>query len=182
MIQDRVCCTYGQQVRYFEKKLIDQISLPFMNSPQVSWINYDPDTSLVSREINDPISGKASLRVDVQPGYFVNETVDSPWSVVSTDFIPVNENSTYKYSLAVSAKDVNQLHSKVYYYDSNKAEIPIENFIFDGRDGSFKGTFSNSSLAPIEAKYVQLQMWVRPSVGKNASYLVDNVEIEVNKF
>jgi glucose/arabinose dehydrogenase len=181
-IEDDFCSTYAQEGHNFERIQMEREYLGLTTSQQVSWINYDPDTIFVSRAINDTSSGNGSLRVDVKAGYFVNETVDYPWSVISTDFIPVNENSTYKYSLVVSAKDVNQLHSKVYYYDSNKKEIPIENFIFGGRDGSFKETFSNSSLAPIEAKYVQLQMWVRPTLGIPSSFQIDDLKINSDQF
>ncbi len=43
----------------------------------------------------------------------------------------------YNLTLDVSAKDANQLHSKVIYYDSNKKEID-DDTVFDGRDGTFE--------------------------------------------
>jgi hypothetical protein len=115
------------------------------------------------------------LRVDIKS---VNSTNQSSWSVVTTDFIPISENKNYSYSLDVSAKDVNQLHSKVIYYDLNKKQIGAD-FIFHGKDGAFKQNFEKSFLSPSKTKYAQFQMWVRPTVGINASYLVDNVKIGV---
>jgi aldose sugar dehydrogenase len=88
-----------------------------------------------------------------------------------------NDTTYYNYSLDLSAKDVNQLHSKVFYYDSNKKEISWD-YIFGGRDGTFKEKFSNTLIPPNGTEYEKLQMWVRPTVGKNASYLIDNVSIQ----
>jgi len=142
---------------------------------QSPWINNDEDKLSVSVERKEPIEGNGSLRVDIKS---VNSTNQSSWSVVTTDFIPISENKNYNYSLDVSAKDVNQLHSKVIYYDLNKKQIGAD-FIFHGKDGAFKQNFEKSFLSPAKTKYAQFQMWVRPTVGINASYLVDNVKIGV---
>jgi hypothetical protein len=120
------------------------------------------------------------LRVDVKPALSTAET-NSSWSIVSTDFIQANGNQYYNYSLEVSAKNVNQLHSKVIYYDSNKNEINSD-FIFGGRDGTFDNKYSNSFLAPNGTKYVQIQLWVRPTLEKSANYIVDSVELSVPNF
>jgi glucose/arabinose dehydrogenase len=146
---------------------------------QVRWANNDNNILSISMETNEPIAGNGSLRVDINPAGTVNEIINSSWSVVSSDFIPVNENTYYNYTLDLSAKKVNQLHSKVIYYDSNKKERGSD-FIFGGTDGTFKKQFSNSLLSPVKTKYVQLQTWVKPSVGINASYLVDNVKLETS--
>jgi glucose/arabinose dehydrogenase len=88
-----------------------------------------------------------------------------------------NDTTYYNYSLDLSAKDVNQLHSKVLYYDSIKKEISWD-YIFGGRDRTFKEKFTNAIFPPTETKYVKIQMWIKPTLGKNASYLLDNVRIE----
>jgi len=157
---------------YKISKLVEKGNKGFTG--QSPWINNDEDKLSVSLERNAPIAGNGSLRVDVKPA---NSSNESSWSVVTTDYIPINENKNYNYSLDVSAKEVNQLHSKVIYYDSNKKQIGAE-FIFGGKDGIFKEKFKSSFLSPVKTKYAQLQMWVIPSVGINASYLVDNVKID----
>jgi len=149
---------------------------------KVGWENYNDDSLAISIEKSEPISGNASLRVDVLPATGANEFINSSWSIISTDFIPVDENQYYNYSLEISAKDVNQVHSKVIYYDPNKKEINAD-FIFGGRDGTFNNEkFDNSFLSRDSAKYVKIQMWVRQSLEKNAMYLVDNVELTRAKF
>jgi aldose sugar dehydrogenase len=148
---------------------------------QETWTNYADQTLSVSKETEKPISGNGSLRVDIRPAATVEEAVNSSWSVISTDFIPVKENTYYNYSLDVFGMEVNQLHSKVYFYDSNGTGIN-SNFFFGGTDGTFKKEFSKSLLSPSNTKYLKIQMWVRQSAGKPASYLVDNVKIEANKF
>ena len=171
-----VCCTYVKEGPDFERNLMEQESLPFVPRGQEGWINYDNDTISISMETNEPISGNDSLRVDVQPATDVDEIVNSSWSIISTDLIPVNDYSFYNYSLDVSAKGVNQLHSKVYYFDSEKNETGWD-FIFDGRDGTFKEKFMNSFLPEIGTKYLKLQMWIRKSL-EPASYLIDDINIE----
>ena len=80
------------------------------------------------------------------------------WSIISTDFLPAKEDTYYNYSLDVSAKDVNQLHSKVIYYDSNKKEIGSD-FIFTGRDGTFNNSIVNILNVPHNTKHIKFQMW-----------------------
>jgi hypothetical protein len=196
IIGDRSCCTYAQGAN-FEREVKAQDPLPFMRLGEVMWTNEDPNALSLSIETNEPISGNASLRVDVKPAATVEEIVNSSSSVVSTDFIPANDDTYYNYSLDVSAKDVNQLHSKIIYYDLNKSEINdskiihskliyydlnsneiLLDFIFGGRDGTFKEKFSNVILPPTGTKYMKVQIWIRESLGKHASYLIDNVKIE----
>jgi glucose/arabinose dehydrogenase len=161
---------------YKISKLVEKGNGAFTGQPP--WINNDEDKLSVSVERNEPIEGNGSLRVVIKPAASANET-NSSWSVVTTDYIPISENKHYDYSLDVSAKDVNHLHSKVIYYDSNKNEL-TEDFMFGGRNGTFKDKFNLSFLSPAKTKYEQFQMWVKPTVGINSSYLVDNVKIGVD--
>ncbi len=178
IIEDMSCCTYAQEPG-IEGNAIAQEPLGPTESNQVGWIIEDKDSLSVSTETNDPISGNSSLRVDIRQASSVNETIDSPWSGISTDFIPVSNASRHKFSLDVSAKNVNQLHSLIYYYDKSKYEIfnSSEYFIFGGIDGTFKDSFTSNFTAPKEAEYLKFQMWVRKSP-EPSSFLLDNVKIE----
>jgi len=136
---------------------------------QSSWINEDNDTLSIS-------SVNGSLRVDVKPASNVNETVaPSPWSVISTDFIPIKKGGVHDYSLSVSANNANRLHSKVIYYDLNKNET-FWKFIFGGRNGTLNDQFSKSIFSPPETEYVKLQVLVRPSLTPSF-YVIDDVKI-----
>jgi hypothetical protein len=169
-----ICCALALEEE------IPQVSNGSNIPKDIGWANYDQDVLSISTETDSPISGNGSLKVDVTPATSTAET-NSSWSIVSTDFIPIKEGQSYNYSLQVSAKDVNQLHSKVIYYDSNKNEINSD-FIFGGRDGTFEDKFSKSFLAPNGTKYVQIQLWIRPTLEKSAKYMVDSVELSVAKF
>ncbi len=171
------CRTYAQSDR--ERNATEQQPLGPTESNQVGWIIEDKDNLSVSTETNEPISGNSSLRVDIRQASSVNETIDSPWSGISTDFIPVSNASRHKFSVDVSAKNVNQLHSLVFYYDKSKLEIfnSSEYFIFGGIDGTFKDSFTSSFTAPKEAEYLKFQMWVRKST-EPSSFVLDNVKIE----
>jgi hypothetical protein len=146
------------------------------------WRNFD-DASLVSLEQNIPISGKESLRVDVKERNSNNE-INPGWSILSTDFIPVNDKSYYDVSMDVSAKDVKQLHSKVVYYDANKEPIlslnnqeEVNEYVFSGTDGTFAKNYKFNPSIPLGTQYLQLQMWVSPYSGSPGSFLIDNINI-----
>jgi hypothetical protein len=144
----------------------------------VGWINLDQASLSILIERNEPVSGSASLRVDVQPAVVAddNDNANVSWSGITSDFIPIRNDTYYSYSLDVSSKNVDQLHSIVSYYDSNKTQIK-EDYIFGGNDGTFKKEFNNSFLTPLDAKYAKVQMWLKPNIGKPSSYLIDNIRI-----
>jgi hypothetical protein len=122
--------------------------------------------------MNRPLLGNNSLRVDVKPS---NNTIK--WNTISTDFIPVNENAHYNFSLYLSAKDVNELHSKIRYFDLNKTEIKSAN-IFDGRDGTFEAPYNKIDSSPIGTKYIKLQILSKSNPNMSSSYIIDNVNLE----
>jgi hypothetical protein len=115
-----------------------------------------------------------SALVDIKQG---NKT---DWSILSTDFIPVNDNENYVYGLDISARDVNQLNSKVYYYDLNKKQIK-EDSIFGGKNGTFIDTFTRILKTPQDSSFVKLQLWVRPNPMKASSYLLSDLFSESDR-
>ena len=151
----------------------DHVDLSLLED--LSWNNLDKEEINLSTETNSPISGNGSLRADIM---VANNTKDAEgtWNVITTIPIPVNASAHYNYTMEISAKDVNQLHAKVYYLDSNKHEIESK-FVFGGQDGSFQNNFSQVITSPNEAKYHQLQVWVRPNGSKNSSFLLDNLNL-----
>jgi len=131
-------------------------------------INNESSTSLKK---STSVFGNNSLRVDIKPA---NTT---KWKTISTDFIPVNENADYDFSLYLSAKNVNQLHSKINYFDSSKTKIK-STFIFDGRNGTFEEHYNKVDSSPNGTKYMKLQILARANPNMSSSYLIDNVKIE----
>ena len=81
----------------------------------------------------------------------------------------ISQRTYNKYVLEFSAIDVNQLHSKVYYYDSNKDEIKWD-FVFSGKDGTFKDTITSILPIPAYARFMKLQMWVQQNPINDSSY------------
>jgi len=142
------------------------------NEPFINFTNNNKDILSISTETNRPIFGNNSLRVDVKPG---NDTTN--WNTISTDFIPINENAYYNTSLYISAKDVNQLHPKITYFDSNKKQIKSV-FVSGGRDGTFEAPYNLIDSSPNGTKYMQLQIWVGSNPSMSSNYLIDNVKIE----
>jgi hypothetical protein len=138
-------------------------NLPFKNN--------DKKILSTSMETNRPISGNNSLRVDVKPANATKQ------KTISTDFIPVNENADYNTSLYISAKDVNQLHSKINYYNSNKTKIK-STFISDARNGTFEEHYNKVDSSPNGTKYMKLQILASANPNMSSSYIIDNVKIE----
>jgi glucose/arabinose dehydrogenase len=50
-------------------------------------------------------------------------------------------------------------------------------YVFGGKDGTFDSNFSKVTTPPMETKYMQLQFWVRQTLAKDSSYLIDNMNI-----
>jgi aldose sugar dehydrogenase len=99
------------------------------------------------------------------------------WSVMSSGFIPIVNDTFYNYSLGVSANGVNQLHSKIYYYNSNRTEVKWD-FLLGGRDGTFDGLFSRILKSPPNSSYVKVQLWSLPNPEKTSKYTIERANIE----
>ena len=143
---------------------------------QLNWINNNKDKLNFAIETNIHDSTNVTVIVNVKQATSPEQTTNSSWSVISTDFVPVIENASYNFSLGLSAKDVNQLHAKVYYFDFNKTETGVD-YVFGGKDGTFDANFSNVISPPKETKYMQLQFWIRQALEKDSSYILDNINI-----
>jgi len=138
-----------------------------------AWKNDNKDIQDISIARINGTNGNNKLKVDVGQGNQTN------WGIISTDFLPVREDATYNYSLDVSANHVNQLHSKVIYYDSKKKDIGSD-FIFSGRDGTFNDNFKESFIPLKGTKYVKLQILTHPNspFSGRSTYWIDNVKVE----
>jgi hypothetical protein len=146
-------------------------TVPLATLRYMDWLNYDKVLLSTSLESNKPISGNNSLRADLK------QSDKTGWNILSIDYIPIDDEAYYNANLDISAKDVNQLHSKVNYFDSNKKEIKSP-FIFGGRNGTFEAPYNITDASPNGTKYMQLQVWVRSNPVKSSSFLIDNVIIK----
>jgi hypothetical protein len=154
----------------FERK---KDSVPLATLRHSDLINYDKDLISTSLEINRPISGNSSLRVDLRQGD------KSGWSILSTDFIPINNEAYYNATLDISAKDVKQLHSRILYFDSNGKELTkATDYIFKGKDGTFRDTYTSGIVPPKEARYLKFQVLALSANPETSSYVLDNVKMD----
>ena len=80
-------------------------------------MNFDKDVASTSLESDSPLHGNNSLRVDTR------ESEKVGWNIISTDYIPINDNRYYNATLDISARDVKDLHSRVLYFDTKKEEM-----------------------------------------------------------
>jgi hypothetical protein len=83
----------------------------------------------------------------------------------------IDKNKYFRPYLNFSSQDVNQLHSKVYYFDSEKKEIKVD-FIFGGRDGTFEDSITNLLPIPSNTSFIKLQMWVHQNPMNDSSYIL----------
>lgn len=123
-----------------------------------------------SFEIMNSSSEETGMRIDIKQG---NNTK----GVITTNFIPINEESYYDYIINVTGKDVNQFYSRVLYFDSNKKPLSKE-IAFPAVAGSFKNTFNTSILPPIGTKYLKLELSVLANRWTNSNYLVNDLELQ----
>lgn len=141
---------------------------------EIPWVEEEEGEADLSRITTDQgrqIPGKENITIDLRKGHSVN------WNVISTEFIEINNGTkSIELGLSISAKDVNQLHPKIVYYDENKKRIKSD-FIFGGRDGTFKENITNVYILPQATEHIKLQIFSRPNTEKNSSYTIDNVTI-----
>jgi hypothetical protein len=136
-------------------------------------LNLDKDLVSTSTETKKPLHGNQSLRVDLKSGVKVG------WNTLTTDLIPIANDTNYKASFDVSAKDVKQFHSKILYFDSKQQEIKrSDQYILDGKDGTFEDSFSSALLPPKGAKYLKYQILTRSANQIASYYILDNVNLE----
>jgi len=155
----------------FERK--EGVTIPLATLRNLEWLNYDEAFISTALEKDRPIYGNNSLRVNLKEGD------REGWNIISTDFIPINENAYYDASMDISAKDVKQLHSKIIYFDSDKKQMRgVEDYIFNGRDGTFDDLYSYSLLPPRGAKYLKFQVLEVANNPIPSSYLLDNVRLD----
>jgi len=148
-------------------------SVPLATLRHSDWMNYDKDLISTFLETSRTIYGNNSLRVDLKQGD------KAGWNILSTDLIPIDDDAYYNATLDISAKDVEQLHSRILYYDLNEKEMTgATDYVFKGKDGTFKDTFTSSILPPMGAKYLKYQVLTLSDNPKPSSYLLDNVKLD----
>jgi hypothetical protein len=135
------------------------------------WINHDEDALNLSRELNNPISGNNSIRVDVNP---VDRT---SWSVLSTDYIPITDDSYYEFSMDIRGKNVDNFHVRAQYYDSNKTRIDRE-IIYDSSRDSFDDKFAASIIPPESTGFLRFEVLVAPDYSRHGNYIIDNANVD----
>jgi hypothetical protein len=135
------------------------------------WINHDENSLSTSTDTKNPISGTGSLRVNVRQG---NE---SEWSTITTDHLPIDDRSLYKFSMNVSAQDVEQLHGRISYFDENKGKLGGD-YITRGKDGTYEDVYLASIVPPMGAKYLRFEILIKPVTTGHTSYAIDDMKFE----
>jgi hypothetical protein len=123
-------------------------------------------------EQGKPLSGNSSLGITIPKSGKVTD-----WATVSTDFIPIYDNSYYNFSMDISTKDIRQLHVKSLFYDTNEKRIGQE-IVYNGRDGTFADSVSSSLIPPKGAKFMRVEILAGQNTKGDSSYIVDNVLIQ----
>jgi hypothetical protein len=153
----------------FERK---NQSVPLATLRKPVWIADNEDTLSAIWDARYPISGNSSLRVNIGQGNF------SEWSMISTDLFPIDDRSYYGFNLDISARNVDQLHSKIIFFNESRERISHD-FVSHGRDGTFEDVYSASIVPPFGAKYLRFEILTRPAAADNTSYyLIDDMKFE----
>lgn len=134
---------------------------------------YHNSSSLtVTTENESPLSGRKSLRVEVERG------TDTDFDVVSSDLISLSTaRGLLNTRMFVNTKDVYQTEGKLVYFDHNK--IPIsESTVYSLAGYNAKTFYIIDSAIPYDAKFFQLQFLTRTNPDSRSSFVVDVVTVE----
>jgi hypothetical protein len=99
------------------------------------------------------------------------------WGIVSSDLIPLGSDKYYRYAMKITTNDVNQFHSKIGYYDTDR-KLMKDEFIFTGIDGNINKEFVGSIIPPVGTKYVAIEFLSIPDPETIGHYLVDFQKLE----
>lgn len=148
-------------------------SIPLASLRYSDWLNLDKNLSSAAIIPSSSDNGGKSLKVDTKPSDQVG------WDIITTNFIPVSDEAYYNASLHLSAKDVLQLHSKIFFFDSQEKEfLGSPHYVLDGKDGTFDETFSSIVVPPEGTKYIKIQVLAKSANPIQSSYTLDNVRFE----
>jgi hypothetical protein len=147
-------------------------SIPLALLRHSELMNRDEDALTLSREMDSPISGNSSLRVDVNP---VNKT---SWSVLSTDIIPVSDDRYYEFSIDARGKNVDNFHVRAQYYDDNKTRIDTEVIYDSNTSDAFDDKLAASIIPPESTRFLKFEILVAPNNNRYGNYIIDNVNID----
>ncbi|MCK5123111.1 MAG: hypothetical protein KAQ87_03110 [Candidatus Pacebacteria bacterium] len=122
-------------------------------------------------------SGLSSLMAKISEGD------NQEWKVISSDFINLKENNYYKISMFMSGKDIDGLHTKIFYYNRSNKKIDVD-FISSGtsKDFDFKD-FEKIFRMPKGATKAKIQIWTLQNEEKESYYWIDDMKIyDLNEF
>jgi hypothetical protein len=153
----------------FERK---NQSVPLATLRKPVWLVDNENALSTIWDAHNPISGNSSLRVNIGQGNM------SEWSTISTDLLPIDDKSYYGFNLDISARNVDQLHSKIIFFNESRERISHD-FVSHGRDGTFEDVYSASIVPPFGAKYLRFEILTKPAAAVNTSYyLIDDMKFE----
>lgn len=160
-----------------EPDSVPELFVSDFEGPDINqWYNVHQDWLRVSRSSDaEALHGSASLRIDIAQGN------REQWNVIETShLIPIPPETDLKYSAAVSARNVNNLHSKVVYYDF--AGVPLkEEILLANPEATYEEEFETLIHTPKEAAFIKLQFWVRTNPVMPSYYEIDNVSVNQEK-
>lgn len=133
---------------------------------------YNTEKFVLSTEITSPLSGKKSLRVEMEQGS------SSDVNIISTDFVSLSTiRGVLNTRMFVTTDKVNYLESKLVYFDQNK--LPISTHSIYSIGGDNPRTFYILDLnIPNNAKFAQLQFLTRMNPDTASSFVLDVITIE----
>jgi hypothetical protein len=134
----------------------------------------DEDKVYGYTERKAPLSGNASLGVKILKGKTADQ---NGWAILSTDLVPIHDNTIYSYQINISASDVHQLHMKMVYYDVNKKRMDYDTTM-NAKDGTYQDSVFASILPPKGAKYMRAEILASPVDHKESLYLIDDMRIQ----
>ena len=133
---------------------------------------YNTEKFVLSTETSSPLSGKKSLRVNMEQGS------SSDLNIISTDFVSLSTvRGVLNTRMFVTTDKVNYLESKLVYFDQNK--LPISAHPIYSIGGDNPRTFYILDLnIPYNAKFAQLQFLARTNPDTTSSLVLDVITIE----
>jgi hypothetical protein len=142
-------------------------------SDTMKWSLNDNRYLTLVDELEDPLSGEHSLKVDIKSG------TTEIWQVASSYF-QAEGDTDLTIALRASAQNTASPHAKLFYYDKDN-KIIRDDLIFTSPNRNYNQTFEKVVRTPSGTEHASLQFWMRPDPSRATSFVVDDITVE-DKF
>ena len=128
-------------------------------------------------ENSDSINNNTRLKISIDKEPDIDR--ESPWQIISTNFIPVDDSIEYKYGFDLESLNMVEFHPKIYYYDSDYNLIQ-DSILSESINGNQEKQYILDIFPPKNTAFVKLAYFFLPNGEFESHFTLDNIDLTEN--